>query len=152
MRSSLKSGQAPHVVGKALAEISIDNPETLSILRNFIKPACNKSGSAGSHFSTLRTKVTDADVLISSLQDLGITVRTDAEVRGYNGQRVRADVVAVLEGEYDIGWSRNSNGSFDLITDLRGLAKKYQNQTDLINCIMIWVYPAKKAWKDRRRI
>ncbi len=156
LESSLKSGQAPHVVGKALAEISIDNPETLSILRNFIKPASNKSGSAksgsaGSHFSTLRTKITDADVLISSLQDLGITVRTDADVRGCRGQRVRADIVAVLEGGYDLGWSPNSNGSYDLIADLYGLAKSYKH-TELINCIMLWVYPAKKARKDRGNI
>ena len=39
-----------------------------------------------------------------------------------------------LEGEYDLGWSRNSDGSFDLIADLWGVAKKH-NQTELINSI-----------------
>ena len=87
-----------------------------------------------SHFSTLRTKVSDAEVLKSSLKDLGITVKSNADVRGYNGQRVRADIVAVLEGEYDLGWSRNTDGSFDLIADLWGVAKKH-NQTELINSI-----------------
>ncbi|WP_008313363.1 DUF1257 domain-containing protein [Leptolyngbya sp. PCC 6406] len=87
-----------------------------------------------SHFSTLRTKVADAEVLTQSLRDLGISVRNDADVRGYNGQRVRADIVAVLEGEYDLGWSRNGDGSFDLIADLWGVAKKH-NQTELINSI-----------------
>jgi hypothetical protein len=87
-----------------------------------------------SHFSTLRTKITDAEVLRSSLHDLGITVKADADVRGYQGQRVRADLVAVLEGEYDLGWSRNADGSFDLIADLWGVAKKH-NQTELINSI-----------------
>ncbi|KPQ40313.1 DUF1257 domain-containing protein [Geitlerinema sp. P-1104] len=87
-----------------------------------------------SHFSTLRTKITDAEVLKSSLRDLGINVKTEADVRGYNGQRVRADLVAVLEGEYDLGWSRNGDGSFDLIADLWGVAKKH-NQTELINSI-----------------
>ena len=42
-----------------------------------------------SHFSTLRTKITDAEILTSSLRDLGISVKTEADVRGYNGQRVR---------------------------------------------------------------
>ncbi len=60
--------------------------------------------------------------------------KTDATVRGSNGQRVRADIVAVLEGEYDMGWSRNANGSFDLIADLWGVAKKH-NQAELITCI-----------------
>lgn len=87
-----------------------------------------------SHFSTLRTKITDAEILKSSLRDLGISVKTDADVRGYNGQRVRSDIVAVLEGEYDLGWSRNADGSFDLIADLWGVAKKH-NQTELINSI-----------------
>lgn len=87
-----------------------------------------------SHFSTLRTKVTDAEVLMTSLRDLGIAVKSDADVRGYNGQRVRSDIVAVLEGDYDLGWSRNTDGSFDLIADLWGVAKKH-NQTELINSI-----------------
>lgn len=87
-----------------------------------------------SHFSTLRTKITDAEILCTSLRDLGISVKTEADIRGYNGQRVRADIVAVLEGEYDIGWSLNSDGSYDLIADLWGVAKKH-NQTELINSI-----------------
>lgn len=86
----------------------------------------------GSHFSTLRTKITDANLLIKTLRDLGIAVKTDAEVRGYNGQRVHADVVAVLEGNYDIGWVLNSDGSFDLIVDIWGISNKY-DQTELIN-------------------
>ncbi|MGB3572491.1 MAG: DUF1257 domain-containing protein [Phormidesmis sp.] len=87
-----------------------------------------------SHFSTLRTKITDAEILKSSLNDLGVSVKTEANIRGYNGQNVRADIVAVLEGDYDIGWSRNADGSFDLIADLWGVAKKH-NQTELINSI-----------------
>jgi hypothetical protein len=87
-----------------------------------------------SHFSTLRTKITDAEVLKNSLRDLGITTKTSADVRGYQGQRVRADIVAMLEGEYDLGWSQNADGTFDLIADLWGVAKKH-NQTELINSI-----------------
>lgn len=87
-----------------------------------------------SHFSTLRTKITDIAVLKSSLNDLGIETNTEANVRGYNGQQVRAELVAVLEGDYDLGWSSNPDGSFDLIADLWGVAKKH-NQTELINSI-----------------
>ena len=87
-----------------------------------------------SHFSTLRTKITDAEILKTSLRDLGVTVQTNAAIRGYNGQSVRADIVATLEGEYDLGWSQNNDGSFDLIADLWGVAKKH-NQTELINAI-----------------
>jgi hypothetical protein len=87
-----------------------------------------------SHFSTLRTKITDGQILVNSLRDLGYTVKLNADVRGYNGQRVRADIVAQLEGDYDLGWSKNPDGSYDLIADLWGVAKKH-NQTELINSI-----------------
>lgn len=87
-----------------------------------------------SHFSTLRTKISNAEILVNSLRDLGVNVQTNADVRGYNGQRLRADIVATLEGEYDLGWSENSDGTFDLIADLWGVAKKH-NQTELINSI-----------------
>ena len=87
-----------------------------------------------SHFSTLRTKLTDAAILKATLRNLGICVQSDATVRGAGCRRVRADIVAVLEGEYVLGWSRNADGSFDLIADLWGVAKKY-NQAELINSI-----------------
>ncbi len=87
-----------------------------------------------SHFSTLRTKITDSAILQTSLRDLGMVVKTNADVRGYNGQRLRADVVAVLDGDYDLGWSQNEDGSFDLVADLWGVAKKH-NQADLIDTI-----------------
>ena len=87
-----------------------------------------------SHFSTLRTKITDANILKASLRDLGINVKVDADVRGYNGQRVRADIVATLDGEYDLGWTLNPESSYDLIADLWGVAKKH-NQSELINSI-----------------
>ena len=87
-----------------------------------------------SHFSTLRTKITDAEILKNSLQDLGIIVKTDSNVRGHNGQHIHSDIVAVLEGEYDLGWSLNSDGNYDLVADLCGVAKKH-NQTELINSI-----------------
>ena len=35
-----------------------------------------------SHFSTLRTKISDSAILVNSLRDLGINVQTNADVRG----------------------------------------------------------------------
>lgn len=87
-----------------------------------------------SHFNTLRSKLTDGEILKSSLRSLGIVVQTHAEVRGSNSQRVLADIVAVLEGGYDLGWSRSVDGSFDLIADLWGVARK-QDVAALLNSI-----------------
>lgn len=87
-----------------------------------------------SHFSTLRSKLTDAELLKASLRDLGFSVRTNSTIRGLGCQRVQADIVAELEGDFDIGWSRNDSGSFDLIADLWGVAKKH-NLAELISTV-----------------
>lgn len=87
-----------------------------------------------SHFQTFRTKLTDAELLTASLHDLSLCVKTNDTVRGTNGQQVQADIVAVLEGDYDIGWSRNAAGSFDLVADLWAVAKEH-NQAQLMAAI-----------------
>lgn len=84
-------------------------------------------------FSTLRTKITDFEILNQSLQDLGLKVHIDADVRGLKGQKIRADIVVVLEGDCDIGWTLNSDGSYDMIGDRRGVF--HTGNTDLINSI-----------------
>lgn len=87
-----------------------------------------------SHFNTLRSKLTDTAILQDSLRQLGFVVQTNTMVRGSNCQHVRADVVAVLEGGYDMGWSRNEDGSLDLIADLWGVARKH-DMSQLLNSI-----------------
>lgn len=99
-----------------------------------------------SHFDTLRSKLTNVEILKACLRDLGLTVQTGAEVRGAGCQRVQADVVAVLEGDYDIGWSRNSQGSLDLIADLWGVAQKH-NMANLLSLVN-QKYAVKKTLAD----
>jgi Protein of unknown function (DUF1257) len=72
--------------------------------------------------------------LKTTLKDLGIRVIVDGTVRGVNGQQVRANIVAVLQGECDIGWTRNTDGTFDFIADMPGVAIKH-NQAQLIHSI-----------------
>jgi hypothetical protein len=93
-----------------------------------------RRGVESGHFSTLRSKIKDPECLKRALHSLGRIVKTDADVRGSNGKRVRCDVVCVLEGNYDVGWLCNSDGSLDLIIDCWGVQQKY-NQTELINSI-----------------
>lgn len=82
------------------------------------------------------------------MADLGIWTKRNTDVRGYNGQSVRADLVAVLDGEYDLGWVNNSDGSYDLIADLWGVDQKY-NQVELINSIN-QKYAVNKILADKR--
>lgn len=87
-----------------------------------------------SHFNTLHSKLTDVEILKVSLRDLGIVVQTNAEVRGVGRQRAQADVVAVLEGDCDLGWFRSAEGSLDLVADLWGVSRKH-NMAELISTI-----------------
>ncbi len=88
------------------------------------------------HFSTLRTKWTDAEVLILALIHLNLAVKINFDVRGYQGQRVRCDIVCVFQGYYDLGYCRNSDGSFDMVMDLSGLREEHNHtHSQTINII-----------------
>lgn len=87
-----------------------------------------------SHFSTLRTRFTDSEILKNALQELGFLVKTNAPIRGYGIQQIQADIVAVLEGDSDLGWVRNPDGSLSLVADLWSLAKNH-SLPELINSI-----------------
>ena len=87
-------------------------------------------------FITLKTQMNDAEVLINALTELGLSVQLEADVRGYYDSRT-ANVVAVLEGDCDIGWIENINNSdstLDLIVDLWCVGKLH-NPTLLIASI-----------------
>ena len=74
-------------------------------------------------------------MLILTFIHLNLKVKIDHDVRGYNGQRVRCDVVCIPpKGDYDLGYSRNSEGTYDMSADLWGLARK-MDQTTFIDCI-----------------
>jgi hypothetical protein len=63
-----------------------------------------------------------------------MTVKTDAEACGLCNQTIRTDIVVVLDGDCDLGWSRSLDGSFALVANLRGVAKNH-NVTNLINAL-----------------
>lgn len=81
-----------------------------------------------SHFSTIKTQIADKQTLMSTLQELGFTVKVQGIVRGHNGLTVEADIVARLPGQYDLGWSAGEDGKFDLVADLWGVAKEHNQQ------------------------
>jgi hypothetical protein len=83
----------PSKILRFIEESRINIPISNSSRSEYIPPDAkniDSSGYVGGHFSTLRTKITDVELLKKSLRDLGISVRTDADVRGYSGQRVRS--------------------------------------------------------------
>jgi signal transduction histidine kinase len=108
------------------------NDDLLNVARN--RGATLPDRPYTGHFSTVRTRITDVQILKLSLEQLGYPVEMEADMRGSGGQKVRVDIVAILEGDCDIGWSRNTDGSFDLIADVWGVSMRH-NFNNLINSI-----------------
>lgn len=86
-----------------------------------------------SHFTSVRSKLNDIDVLKNVLREMSIPVLENAVVRGGECE-LKADLVAVLDGGYDLGWFRNADGSLTLMADLWGVARGC-NLPELMNTI-----------------
>lgn len=76
-----------------------------------------------SHFTIVRTSITDGSMLKQALLDLGYTVNENDVVRGYMGNKQRADYVIKKNNGYDIGFILD-NGKYSLIADFWGTEEK----------------------------
>ena len=73
-----------------------------------------------SHFSTIKTKLKDAEPLIKALNNLGYTINQEEKfIKGYQGRFTAVDISLNLSGKTKVGfkWDNNSN-SYELVTDL----------------------------------
>ncbi len=72
-----------------------------------------------SHFSNIKTKIRNLDSLKAALNDVGVDWKSGPrEVRGYQGQTLKAEVVVEQANNYDIGFSWNGS-EYDLVADLQ---------------------------------
>ena len=71
-----------------------------------------------SHFTKIKTKLYDLEILKKSLSDLNFDWAADnKEVRGYQGQKHSAEIVLKQENQHDIGFKWNGK-EYELVTDL----------------------------------
>ena len=73
-----------------------------------------------SHFSTIKTKLKEAEPLIKALNNLGYTINKEEKfVKGYRGKFTAVDISMNLPGDTKVGfkWDNNSN-AYELVTDL----------------------------------
>jgi hypothetical protein len=73
-------------------------------------------------FSWLRTHISDRDCLIAALEQLGMRVVFNADVRGLEGGRTPCEIVGVRQGACDIGFRMGDTGCYDIVADLYGLS------------------------------
>jgi hypothetical protein len=72
-----------------------------------------------SHFTRIRTKLTDIHTVRKALEDLGYAVQS-GRVRGYRGQEAQADLVIHIDSGYDIGF-REEGSAVVMVADFWGL-------------------------------
>lgn len=81
-----------------------------------------------SHFSRVKTEFRNRDALLSCLAGMGLSVEEDATIRGYRGLQ-NVDLAARSRNGSEIGFIRNSDGSYDMVADW--WTKKGQGEEEL---------------------
>jgi len=81
-----------------------------------------------SHFSEVKTKIKDREILKKALKNLGHEIvegvnSAGVEVRGYFGSTQEADFKILTSTHYDIGFKENHEGCYELVGDWELLPK-----------------------------
>ena len=118
-----------------------------------------------SHFTEVKTKIRDRAMLEKALAALGLAVESNlkqgVDVRGFMGDKTRADLKVLTDTHYDIGFARNAEGDFEIIADWELMPKVAGIQRDGFWRGLSastreppssrWRRPAGSRWKRRRR-
>src|SRR5436305_1003197 len=74
-----------------------------------------------SHFTKVKTRILDRIVLEKTLADLNYRLAPTDQVSGWQGATRKADLVVKTRGQYDVGFVKTADGSFDMVADWWGL-------------------------------
>jgi Protein of unknown function (DUF1257) len=70
-----------------------------------------------SHFTTIKTQIKDLEALRKALEEMGLTLLTNANARGFVNSTTRGEYVIQLKGPYDIALNKQPDGAYGLTTD-----------------------------------
>lgn len=70
-----------------------------------------------SHFTTINTQIKDMHALEAACKELGLSLFTNTDARGYNEQMGHGDYVIKLKGPYDIAVNLQPDNTYGLTTD-----------------------------------
>ena len=71
-----------------------------------------------SHFTQIDIEIRDTEALRAACDELGLTLKKNAEARGFGQTRRKGEYVIKLKGPYDIALNSRKDGSFQVETDL----------------------------------
>jgi hypothetical protein len=70
-----------------------------------------------SHWFSVKTKFTNVNAVEKAAHEFGCLLRHRQKCRGYNGQIKQCDLVIPLAGEYDLGFEKQTDGSYTVSAD-----------------------------------
>ena len=71
----------------------------------------------------------DVDLLVASLEGLGLQPERGGQLRGFADERQSVQVQVRLEGGQRLGWCRQRDGSLALVGDLQRISRSQALQT-----------------------
>ena len=78
-----------------------------------------------SHFTKIKTKIYDLEILKKSLTDLNLEFTAEnLEINGYNNKKASADLIIKQSNNYDIGFKWNGT-EYQMVTDLMFWSQDY---------------------------
>lgn len=82
-----------------------------------------------SHFTTIKVQIKNSEVLADVLNELGHKFERNTQVRGYQGDRVKAEYVIRGQNGYDLGFRKkeDDDDNYEVIADF-SMARIDQNQ------------------------
>ena len=81
-----------------------------------------------SHFTQVATKLSNKEMLLRVLREMGFEVQEKAQIRGYRGQETYADIAVRMKKGYDVGFLLNNDGTYSFIADWFGVEGYTQEQ------------------------
>lgn len=87
-----------------------------------------------SHFTKLKTKITDKVHLLKALDNLQYTVEENSIIRGYNRRTRKGDIVIKTQGNFDVGFVKAQDSSYEIVADWYGAASAIgKNKQQFVN-------------------
>ena len=71
-----------------------------------------------SHFTQIDIEIRDTEALRTACDELGLTLKKNAEARGFGGNHRKGEYVIKLKGPYDIALNSRKDGIYKAETDL----------------------------------
>lgn len=70
-----------------------------------------------SHFTRVKTKIVDREILEKVLKDLNYIISPIKKVTGWRNTLQEVDFAIKTKNQYSIGFSKNKEGSYDIVAD-----------------------------------